>query len=165
MVAHLLGLPAHVLPTQENMATHPAASMPWQQVDVHPPKALLARELQPGAVHQPPHLESHAMLPHLVLVSTTISPLLTVHQLLQRVLQRRDLCKMLQRPEAGREVRLLLLLRGERIQSRYCIRGLMHLRQRRVLRPRHLMGLAMGLMRQLLRRGMGRGILIVMRSE
>jgi hypothetical protein len=148
------------------MASHPVASTPSQQVDAHLHKVSLTHAPRPGvAPHQHPHLGNHTTLPHPVLGYTTTSLPHTVFLLLPPVHQHQDLHRMLQRPEAGKVVHRPLLLRGVRIQSRCCIRGSMLLRRRRAHQLRRLMGVAMGLMHRLRRRGMGRGILIVMRSE
>jgi hypothetical protein len=148
------------------MATHPVGSTPSQQVDAHLHKVPLTHAPRPGvALHQRPHLGNHTTLPHPVPVYTTTSLPHTVLLPLPPVRQHQDLHMMLQHPEVGKVVRRPQLLRGVRIQSRCCIRGLMPLRRSRVLQLQRRMGVGMGSMRRRQRRGMGRGILIVMRSE
>ncbi len=166
-VEHQLGLLVRVLPTEQNMASHLAASTPSQQGDALLHKVPLAHVLQPGAAqHQHQHQGNLTTLPRLVAVNTTTSLLRTGPLLLQRVRRRRDLRRMLRRLEVGKVPRRFLPLRGALIQNLYCIRGMMRLRRRRVHRLPRRMVVGMGWMRRLRPRGMGaRGILIVMRNE
>lgn len=110
---HQRGLLMLVHRMEVSMDSHPVALIPLQQVDARPHKVPLALERLPGVGHQHRRLETLTTLPRQVLVSMKTSRPRTVLQRLQRVLQPRDLHKMLRHPEVGKVVRRLQLLRGE----------------------------------------------------